>query len=195
MNKNIVYFFFFIGGVTLTYLLVNQIELSLRQQVEPKEFAIDYSGGIFYNIVFIGSSECIFCNSNFSEAYNRLVKKLKENQQSIKYPIYFTGVSVDADLKRGHEYLYNVSDFDETIIGMGWYNIAAFEYVWDTNNGITGIPQILFYEIEYTVDGNGLINSIASNRKLLRRIMNLNELQEFINLPIGSFISDSTFSL
>jgi hypothetical protein len=53
------------------------------------------------------------------------------------------GIAVDEDAERGLAVLREIGEFDEQIVGGGWFNTGAVRYALRDFAGVVAVPQLL----------------------------------------------------
>lgn len=151
---------------------------------------VDFSGGMYIRLVFIGSSDCIYANN--SETH-RMVSTIKNELSSVleKASIQFitTGVSHDLSSTIGMNYLEKTGPYDEILVGGGPFNLGIIHYA---SSGLS-TPRLLLFLEKYETDVFGMnMNNFYNAQELLKSYTGQYEIQdlyEFLqNTPEGEII-------
>ncbi|NGP87740.1 hypothetical protein [Fodinibius halophilus] len=133
-------------------------------------------GGNFLRFVFIGSSSCVYSNS---EETHNMVIELKEyfkklaNKNDLKF--LTTGISKDIHAEVGTKYLQKTKPYDEIIAGASWYNLGISHYVWDVIQGEAATPQIVITKTKYKKSSTDA--SITRKEDLLHRSVGIQDIR------------------
>lgn len=102
------------------------------------------------NLIYIGSSRCVFSNS---EILYRTVDSIKSKLRNLStlHGIGFSSIGIAADWNPmvGINHLKNFGNFDEIISGNFWYNNGIIKYVGERGNEAS-TPQIILTFRTYT---------------------------------------------
>ncbi len=93
------------------------------------------------------------------------------------------GISVDADISAGCEFLKSTGRFDEISIGKSWKNSAILRYILPDEYSTPATPQIVILERQAARDGVGKV----PNEKILLRLSGNGELKKWLagNIPLA----------
>jgi hypothetical protein len=176
LKKNYTVLFAFLGSFFVVMFLMNY----LQNHGENFDTDIDLNGGTYFQLVYIGSSGCSFCNESLHSEVALLKTKLKNIVNERGFKFLSTGISTSLDSKEGVKFLNNISEFDELISGGSWYNLGVYYYIWDTFKDEGSVPQIIILKNDFVVTGslNG-IQDIERNDNLLFRLTTIQEVQDF----------------
>jgi hypothetical protein len=123
-------------------------------------------------VIYIGSSECSFCNSEENKKHYRLIKSKIKNKTDIK--LKTVGISLDKSIEDGYNFLTSLDDFDEVIIGEKQINTGYLKYVLENYKGVEIIPQVLIV-LKTLNDENNRIEK----EELLYRVVGTNKMEIF----------------
>jgi len=154
--------------IFLSILLFTQINLTLSE-INVKEIVL----------IYIGSSQCSFCNSEENKSHFRSIKNKIKNKQDFKFKSI--GISLDSSTKNGFIFLNELDDFDEVIIADRIKNSAYFKYVLNEYKGIEIIPQIVIILRTYNDVSDDKAVEI-DNEELLYRIVGTDKMELFASL-------------
>lgn len=119
-------------------------------------------------LVYIGSSTCVWCQSEELPGYiDNIRMSLAERASQLRSGFVAIGVSVDTDVERGLRHLREIGPFHEVSTGRRWLNIGALKYVWNEYRGRLATPQILVIRRTIT---RGQSQSVSRGELLVRRI-------------------------
>ncbi len=88
----------------------------------------------------------------------------------------YVGIAVDPDTQGGNEFVARFGPFDQTIVGGGWSNLGAAEFIWGSQGGRAIIPQVLVVERLINVDSSGVAVGPAA---IIRRILGVDSIVAF----------------
>jgi len=102
------------------------------------------------NLIYIGSSACIYCNVKELYVVVDSIKYLvSKNSENMGVGFSAIGISVDWIPTRGINHLKKVGKFDEIIVGNNWTNNGIIKYVSEMGNEAS-TPQLILSLRTYT---------------------------------------------
>jgi hypothetical protein len=172
-------FFCTIGFIVGVLFVNNQLSSNASVQY-VSDIAMEEA--IYLRLVYIGSSNCGFSNN---ENAHEIVRELKDYFQLFAhkngYKFLSTGVALDLNAEQGIAFLEKSGPYDEIISGIGWFNLGAHQYIWNTLPGYGSTPQILLTTTKFNpiIFGERLAN-IEQADQLLERISGIHEIKKFL---------------
>jgi hypothetical protein len=161
-------------------LLQNKI---LTSNGEKEVFNVsDLNGGEFIHLVYLGSPECSYCNSELDEEIKNLKLELSDFVKNNGYRLFTTGVAITFNSNSGIEFLSGSGNYDEIISGASWLNLGANHYMWSELSQVSEVPQILI--LQNTIDiipSSFGISNINREERVLFRFNNVHDVREFSN--------------
>jgi hypothetical protein len=95
------------------------------------------------NLIFIGHSKCIYSNDKeLFKVIDELKAKMYVFSKTNNLGFNSIGITTDADLNNGMQFLKNFGPFDELSYGNGWRNAGCRIYINEMRNEIS-TPQLL----------------------------------------------------
>jgi len=138
---------YIIGGVSL-FVIGYFLSVGLAPEAKNSTFTIE--NGLYYRVVFIGSTSCPYSVADSTIASVQGINKLvAERAKSEQARVHSIGIAVDKNKKTSFEYLLDVYQFDEVVVGGSWINTGARKYIWDDFQGEASTPQIIITKISY----------------------------------------------
>lgn len=169
-------FFLFISGYYITKLFTDSDTTAIEYSTDMS----DMKGGRFVRVVFIGGSDCYYCDDVTHESVELIKQQIRRISHESGLKFTSTGVSTDFNVYTGWNYLQSVGVWDEVIAGSGWYNSGLFRYNWETFEHQASTPQLLItisdYSIVSTPEGS---IEMYKDESLITRVVGRKDLIEF----------------
>jgi hypothetical protein len=144
------------------------------------------STSTYLRFIYIGSSDCGFCNNNTHRKVRKIKKSLRELSDGKKYNFVSSGIALDTYGFSGLNYINKTKPYDEIIAGAGWFNLGAKHYIWDKSpgKGKPATPQILitFNEFNVIYGANSGLIDVERDEKILKRYIGVKELDRLYQL-------------
>ena len=129
------------------------------------------------NLVYIGSSQCIFSDpKRIRPSINKVDSIMRDYSYENDIGYVFTGLSQDKILRKGLEHLFSFDlDFHEVSVGNSWRNHAISTYTNDDFQHSLITPQLLILAKTYAdTTGHAYNEVIKSN--IIRRFVGSEEI-------------------
>lgn len=141
-----------------------------------------FESSSYYRLVVIGSSGCVFSNSEESiTMIKNIKKKFREIAAHQNKKAVFTGISLDLNPTYGIQYLNKTGPYDEITTGLSWYNSGILRYIWDVFEGEAATPQIIITRSNFNVRSAGEeIGEIEHSEQMLGRFVGINDMRSFL---------------
>lgn len=123
--------------------------------------------GDYLRIIYIGSSNCVYCNTELNEKIKSIKSRI-EDESIGAYDFVFTGIAVDNNSQNRFEFLNKSGFYHEIISGGGWANLGAMKYIWREFEHTPVIPQLI------------ITHSIINVREINFGIEDINREEEII---------------
>lgn len=75
--------------------------------------------------------------------------------------------ALSANSESVRSFILNLGPFDEIVIGRGWLNTAALQYVWRDVPGISAVPQLVIVRRDVSVSPEGAV-AVSSDSVVMR---------------------------
>lgn len=143
-------------GLVLAARGVRAAVLFDREAGETGKASPDHSGPELL-AVYIGSSTCIGSKiPEFRPVQQQVMRALGQLAEHDGLRFRRIGVAVDVGPRTGFEYLDKFGPFDSKLVGGGWENPGAVDYLFRGLPGDATIPQIVIVQRHVEVLQNGL---------------------------------------
>lgn len=143
-----------------------------------------HNEGRYIKMIYIGSPSCQFSNTPENHDHMDFIKDyIRSKSDSSDLRFLSVGVSTGNNTNMGVKYLQNTGPYDQVVSGMGYYNIAAIDYVWESSPNQISTPQIVILIFTYSVVGTstGTINNVSRKDSLIYRLEGTDEISSFYN--------------
>lgn len=133
-------------------------------------------------MVYVGNSNCVWCNNPALPEYlTRIRAQLESAASESGARLVTLGLSLDAVPSEGVAHLTHVGDFDQISVGAGWVNELALRMLWEGYGGPVSTPQLLVLQrnmVEERVPGVTRFYGVA-DEKLIARMIGLAEIEQW----------------
>lgn len=138
-------------AVVLLVAMAIMIPLLLNREVIAEPTLTPIRDGTELVFVLMVSSTCSGISApGFDEALTVVRSYLEEEAKDTGRTLVKIGIATDWILEDGIAVLNRFGPFDEIMVGRGWMNSGAVEYLWDDFPGRASVPQIVVLERDVT---------------------------------------------
>ena len=167
-----------------SFLAVIFLAFSLQAQDSTFTPHYKFKPGKEIVAVYVGSSHCGPCKTpDFKKNLQKMLLRISNETRKSGDNFWTLGISVDADISAGYEFLKSTGRFDEISIGKSWKNSAILRYILPDEYSTPATPQIVILERQAARDGVGKV----PNEKILLRLSGNGELKKWLagNIPLA----------
>jgi hypothetical protein len=145
------------------------------------------------HLVWIVSSGCRYCaDPDLPELLRSAIGAVGRASVERDSPLRTIGIGVDEDPSTGLQALSRFGEFNEIVIGGGWMNLGAREFIWVTHQGVAAVPQLVVLNSQAEMLGARL----SFNSDVLMRLVGQDDLKRWerqgFRLPVGGRTQDGS---
>jgi hypothetical protein len=95
-------------------------------------------------VVYLGATSCGPCLQESTKVTVRdVLAKAEERAAERSLSMQAVGAAFDDDIESGLGLLRSTAEFDQVLLGGGWSNAAAVEFIWSDGEVLAAIPHIV----------------------------------------------------
>ena len=167
--------------VALSLVLVGLVVQQASRSSEPR-VPLEPTNGDEIVMVLFASSTCGWCQQEtLPPAIDTIRSRLQRLARNADKTFVSVAIAPEFSHEAAFEFLQRFGAFDETLIGRGWLNSGALDYVWDTHVGRPATPQVIVLERLLSITRPPQPWAINVSREtILARLTGLSEILSWV---------------